>query len=216
MPYQTVELRDRRLAGRLSAGDVPHLDTALPSGVDVLCGVGDGHRADDLSVVQRVHLSGVARDAAAIEGVRRKGHRIDLPVGGHVKGVGRLTARTTSASTGSSGGGCCCGSLQRGMSIKDGTGNETTRKAGGVQRPRRETAAVVTREEALRVGRGSRHAQVGGHHATAGTHRAQIRKGRPDGGRRLWCLAAATAATAAIVGAIGGGGGIGSTGFGIF
>lgn len=73
------------LAARLT--DVPDFDAALAAGVDVTRGIADGHRAHHLAVVQRVDLTGVARDAGSDQGVGREGHGLHLTVGADVEGV---------------------------------------------------------------------------------------------------------------------------------
>ena len=85
-PHQAVELRHRRLGARLP--HVPHFDAALAAGVHVLRGAADGDGADHLAVRQRVQLPRVPRDARAHQRVRGEGHRLHLPVGRHVEGVG--------------------------------------------------------------------------------------------------------------------------------
>lgn len=84
--HQTVQLGHGALAARLA--DVPHLDAALSSGVDVTRGGADGDGAHHLAVVQGVDLTCVARDPRAQQGVRGKGHRLHLAVGAHVERVG--------------------------------------------------------------------------------------------------------------------------------
>ena len=83
MSHQTVQLGHGALASRLA--DVPHLDAALASRVDVACGGADGDGAHHLSVVQGVDLPGVARDSRAQQGVGGKGHRLHLAVRAHVE-----------------------------------------------------------------------------------------------------------------------------------
>ena len=85
-PYQAVQLGHGTLAARLA--DVPDLNAALATGVDVARGVADGDGAHHLAVAQRVDLASVAWDARAYESVRGKGHRLHLAVGAHMKGVG--------------------------------------------------------------------------------------------------------------------------------
>lgn len=80
--HQAIQLTNGRLA-RLA--DVPHLDAALAAGVDVLGGRRYGDRADHLTVRQRRHLARVARDAGAHERVGGEGHRLHLPLRGHVE-----------------------------------------------------------------------------------------------------------------------------------
>ena len=84
--YQAVQLSHGRLGARLP--HVPHLHTALAPGVDVLCGAADGDSADHLAVGQGVELPSVAGDAGADEGVGWERHRLHLPVGADVEGVG--------------------------------------------------------------------------------------------------------------------------------
>lgn len=68
--------------------DVPHLDAALPAGVDVACGVTDGDSTHHFSVAQGVDLSCVARDARTDQCIRRKRNRLHLSISAHVEGVG--------------------------------------------------------------------------------------------------------------------------------
>lgn len=65
-----------------------YTSTRLSAGVDVPARVADGDRADDLTVVQRVYLAGVARYSRSDERVGRKRHRLHLPIGADVKRVG--------------------------------------------------------------------------------------------------------------------------------
>ncbi|PWA20856.1 hypothetical protein CCH79_00007197, partial [Gambusia affinis] len=80
----TVQLGHGALASRLA--DVPHLDAALASGVDVACGGADCDGAHHLPVAQRVDLTGVTRDARAQQGVGGERHRLHLAVGAHFQG----------------------------------------------------------------------------------------------------------------------------------
>ena len=89
--HQTVQLGHGALASRLA--DVPHLDAALASGVDVARRGADGDGTHNLSVVQGVNLTGVARDSRAQQGVRGKGHRLHLAVCAHVERVGAAEKR---------------------------------------------------------------------------------------------------------------------------
>ena len=91
VPHQTVQLGHGALASWLA--DVPHLDAALSSGVDVACRGADGDGAHHLSVVQAVNLTGVSWDTWAQQGVRRKGHRLHLAVCAHVERVGTVEDR---------------------------------------------------------------------------------------------------------------------------
>ena len=84
--HQTVQLGHGALASRLA--DVPHLDAALSSSVDVARRGADGDGAHHLSVVQGVYLTGMAWDSRAQQGVRGKGHRLHLAVCAHVERVG--------------------------------------------------------------------------------------------------------------------------------
>lgn len=88
--YQAIELRDRLGVGLT---DVPHLDAPLAAGVDELGRIGDGHGAHHLTMGQGVDLAGMARDSGRVEGIGRKGDRIDLALAVHMKRVGRFTAR---------------------------------------------------------------------------------------------------------------------------
>jgi len=92
-PYQAIQLGDGALAARLA--DVPDLHAALAAGVDVPGGVADGDGAHHLAVAQRVDLPGVPRDAGTGQGVVGKGHRLHLPVGADVEGVGSARGRQT-------------------------------------------------------------------------------------------------------------------------
>lgn len=83
--YQTVQLRHRALAARLT--DVPDFDTAFATSVDMTCGVANGYCAHHLTVVQRVDLTGMAWDTGSDQSVRRKGHRLHLTISADVEGV---------------------------------------------------------------------------------------------------------------------------------
>ncbi len=85
MSHQTVQLGHGALASRLA--DVPHLDAALASGVDVARRGADGDGTHHLPVVQAVNLTGVARDSRAQQGIRGKGHRLHLAVCAHMERV---------------------------------------------------------------------------------------------------------------------------------
>ena len=84
--HQTVQLGHGALAPWLA--DVPHLDAALASSVDVARGGADGDGAHHLSVVQRVDLTGVTRDARTQQGVGWKRHRLHLAIRTHMERVG--------------------------------------------------------------------------------------------------------------------------------
>lgn len=84
--HQTVELGHRALVSWVT--DIPHFDTTLPSCVNVSSRVTDGNGTHHLAVVQRVDLTGVARDPRAHQSVRGERNRLHLPVGSHVKGIG--------------------------------------------------------------------------------------------------------------------------------
>ena len=83
MSHQTVQLGHGALASWLA--DVPHLDAALSSGVDVARRRADGDSTHHLSVVQGVDLAGVARDSRAQQGVGGKGHWLHLAIRAHVE-----------------------------------------------------------------------------------------------------------------------------------
>lgn len=84
--YQAIQLRDGVLVSRL--GDVPRLDATLAAGVDVLGGVRDRYGAYHFAVVEGANLAGVPRNPRSYQGVLRKGHRLHLALGVHVKGIG--------------------------------------------------------------------------------------------------------------------------------
>lgn len=86
MSHQTVQLGHGVLASWLA--DVPHLDAALPSGVDVASRGADGDGAHHLSVAQGVDLTGVTRDSRTQQSVGRKGHGLHLTVRAHVERIG--------------------------------------------------------------------------------------------------------------------------------
>ena len=83
--YQAVELGHWALASWLA--DVPDFHAALAAGVDVTCGVADGDGTHNFPVAQCVDLAGVARDARANQCIWRKGYRLHLTIGAHVKRI---------------------------------------------------------------------------------------------------------------------------------
>lgn len=85
LTHQTVKLRHWALVSWVT--NVPDLDAALPSCVNVSGGVTDGDGAHHLSMVQCVDLTGVARNPRAHQSIRGERHRLHLSVGRHVKGV---------------------------------------------------------------------------------------------------------------------------------
>lgn len=84
--HQTVQLGHGTLASLLA--DVPHLDAALSSCVDVTSGGADCDGAHYLSVAQCVDLTGMTWDPRAQEGIRGERHRLHLAVCADMKGVG--------------------------------------------------------------------------------------------------------------------------------
>jgi len=84
--HKAVQLGYGCLVPRVT--DVPHLDAALASGVDVVRRVADGDRAHHVPMVQGVDLARMAGDAGADECVRGERHGLHLSVGTHVEGVG--------------------------------------------------------------------------------------------------------------------------------
>lgn len=84
--HQTVELRHWALVSGVT--DVPHLDTTLPSCVNVSGRVTDGNSTHHLAMVQCVYLTGVTRDPRANQGVRGERNRLHLSIGSHVEGIG--------------------------------------------------------------------------------------------------------------------------------
>lgn len=83
--YQTVKLGNWALAAWLA--DVPDLDTALATGVDVTCGVADGDSTHHFPVAQCVDLASVARDAWAYQCIWREGHWLHLTICTHMKRI---------------------------------------------------------------------------------------------------------------------------------
>ncbi|TNN86967.1 hypothetical protein EYF80_002722 [Liparis tanakae] len=89
-----VQLGHGALAARLA--DVPDLDTAFATSIDVTCGVADGNGANHFAVAQRVDLAGVAWNTRADQGVGREGHGLHLTVCTDVEGVspgGKVTGQ---------------------------------------------------------------------------------------------------------------------------
>lgn len=84
--HQTVELRHWALVSWVT--DIPHLDTTLPSCVNVSRGVTDGNGTHHLAMVQCVYLAGVTRNPRAHQSVWGERNRLHLSIGSHVKGVG--------------------------------------------------------------------------------------------------------------------------------
>lgn len=78
--------------GRLGPGltDVPHFYAAFAAGINVLGGIADGHGTHDFAVPESVDLTGVSRDARTHQCIRRKGHRLHLTFGAHVKRIRSL------------------------------------------------------------------------------------------------------------------------------
>lgn len=83
--HQAVQLGHGTLAARLA--DVPDLDTAFATSIDMTCGVANGNSANHFAVAQRVDLAGVAWNTRADQCVRREGHGLHLTVCTHVEGV---------------------------------------------------------------------------------------------------------------------------------
>lgn len=81
--YQTVKLRHRAFGDGLA--DIPHLDTALATSVDVFGGVADSDSAHHLAMTQGVDLSRVSRNPRTDERVRRERHGLQLSLPVHVK-----------------------------------------------------------------------------------------------------------------------------------
>lgn len=84
--HQTVELRHWALVSWVT--DIPHLDTTLPSCVNVSSGVTDGNGTHHLAMVQCVYLTGVTRNPRAHQSVWGERNRLHLSIGSHVKGIG--------------------------------------------------------------------------------------------------------------------------------
>lgn len=68
--------------------DVPDLDTALATSVDMTCWVADGDSAHHLPMAESVDLTSVAWDAWAYQGIWGKGHRLHLPISTDMKRIG--------------------------------------------------------------------------------------------------------------------------------
>lgn len=84
--HQAVELRHWALVTWVT--DIPHLDTTLPSCVNVSSGVTDGNSTHHLAMVQCVDLTGVTRNPRAHQSVWGERNRLHLSIGSHVKGIG--------------------------------------------------------------------------------------------------------------------------------
>lgn len=67
--------------------DVPDLDAALATGVDVARGVADGDSAHHLPMAQCVDLASVAWNARAYQRIWREGHGLHLTICAHMKGI---------------------------------------------------------------------------------------------------------------------------------
>lgn len=84
--HQAIKLWHWALVSRVTY--VPHLNTSLPSSVNVSGGVADGNRTHHLSMVQCVDLTGVARYPWAHQSIRGEWNWLHLPISRYVKGVG--------------------------------------------------------------------------------------------------------------------------------
>lgn len=73
--HQTIQLTDWCFTG---LADVPHLDAAFASGINVFSGRWHCNRAHHLPVRKCRHLTRVTRYARTHQRVRRKGHRLHL------------------------------------------------------------------------------------------------------------------------------------------
>ncbi|TRZ02863.1 hypothetical protein DNTS_026729 [Danionella cerebrum] len=73
-----IELGHRALATWLA--NVPHLDTTFTTSVDMPCGGADGDRTHNLSMTERVDLTGMTWDSRTKESIRRKWHWLHLTV----------------------------------------------------------------------------------------------------------------------------------------
>lgn len=86
--YQTVELRDRALAARLT--DVPDLHAALAASVDVPRGVADSYGAHHLTVAECVDLAGVTGNAWSNQSIWRKRYWLHLAIRANMERVGPI------------------------------------------------------------------------------------------------------------------------------
>lgn len=86
LTHQTVQLRHRALVSWVT--NVPDFNTALSSRVYMSGGVTDSNGTHHLSMVQRVDLTGMARDPWAHQSIWREWNWLHLSVGCDMKGVG--------------------------------------------------------------------------------------------------------------------------------
>lgn len=86
-------MRHWTLASRLT--DVPDLNTALATSVDVASRVADSHGTHNLPMTECVNLTSMAWDPWTNESVWREGHRLHLSVSADVERVGSERDRQT-------------------------------------------------------------------------------------------------------------------------